>query len=104
MTEQILTAVFPESVREEIIDALIALEEVSGFNLSAIDGYSRQHSHYDISEQVTGYRRLCRLEVVHPREHQSMLLSSLSSAASASHLHYWVTPVLDSGVCGSQVS
>lgn len=102
MTQQMLTAVFPEAIRDEVIDALIGLTDITGFNLSAIDGYSREHSQYDISEQVTGYRRMCRLEVAHPQEHQALLIAALSGAASGSHLHYWVTPVLESGVTGKQ--
>lgn len=97
MTEQMLTAVFPEAIRDEVIDALIGLQEITGFNLSAIDGYSREHSQYDIGEQVTGYRRMCRLEVAHLQEHQALLLSALAGVASASHLHYWIMPLLDSG-------
>ncbi len=100
MTQQLLTAVFPGSLKDEVVDALIALEDISGFSLCDIDGYSREHSQYDIAEQVAGYRRMCRLEVMHLQAQQDALLSALAQTSAASHLRYWISPVLASGTLG----
>lgn len=93
MSEQLLVAVFSKDIRDDVIDALIALQDISGFNMEAIDGYSREHSKYDLQEQVAGYRRLYRVEVLHGEEQESQLLTALGSVASASHIRYWIMPL-----------
>ncbi|TGD74843.1 DUF3240 domain-containing protein [Mangrovimicrobium sediminis] len=94
---QVLVAIVSEGIRDDLIDALIELPEISGFNLQAIDGYSREHSQYDLREQVAGYRRLCRVEVMHAEEHQAALLARLNTVSAASPIRYWITPLLGCG-------
>ncbi len=98
MNKQILTAVFSDEIRDEVIDAMMNLEVLSGFTLGAVDGYSREHSRYDIREQVAGYRRMCRIEVMHGEDQEQMLLAALQEAGRASHVRYWISPVSRSGV------
>ena len=100
MTEQLLVAIAAESIREDLVDALISLESVSGFSLATIDGYSRSHSEYDLKEQVAGYRRLCRLEVLHRPDQQATLLQALQAVCEASPVRYWITPVTEGGHLG----
>ncbi len=97
MNEQLLVAMFSEGIRDDLIDALIQLEEVSGFSMQAIDGYSREHSQYDLREQVAGYRRLCRVEILHEVEHEAALLAALEAVCSASPIRYWITPLQSAG-------
>ncbi|PLW67207.1 DUF3240 family protein [Pseudohalioglobus lutimaris] len=99
--EQLLTVIFSDEIKDDIVDSLIAMEALSGFSLSRIDGYSRQHSQYDVKEQVAGYRQMWRAEVVHRVEQQVALLRSLEETARASHLRYWVTPLSASGTLGA---
>jgi hypothetical protein len=100
MNEQLLVVVASEKIREDLVDALIGLEEISGFNLGTIGGYSREHSEYDLGEQVAGYRRLCRLEILHREDQQATLLAALEAACGASPLRYWITPLIASGHLG----
>jgi hypothetical protein len=101
MKYQLLTAVFSESIKDDVVDALIALENISGFSMTATDGYSRRHSQYDLREQVAGYRRLCRAEVVHPEAQEHALLATLESLCGASHIRYWITSLASAGQLGS---
>ncbi|KAA1193065.1 DUF3240 domain-containing protein [Pseudohalioglobus sediminis] len=98
MNKQILTAVFSEEIKDEIIDTMMSLEVVSGFTLGAVHGYSREHSRYDIKEQVAGHRRMCRIEVMHGEDQEQVLLAALQDAGKASHVRYWISPVSGSGV------
>ena len=98
MTEQVLTAIFSDDIKDEIIDTLMALQGLSGFSLGQIDGYSRKHSQYDLKEQVAGYRRMWRAEVLHRHEQERELLLALEETSRASHLRYWVMPLQ---VCGT---
>ncbi len=100
MKEQLLTAVFSDDVKDDVIDALIAMEALSGFSLSRIDGYSREHSQFDVSEQVAGHRRMCRIEVLHEATLEEELLTTLGAAVRASHLRYWLTALAGSGTLG----
>ena len=97
MNTQLLVAVFSEEIRDDLIDALIGLDDISGFNMESIDGYSREHSRYDLREQVAGYRRLCRLEVLHDEEQQQALLATLGQACAAGHVRYWIMPLTAAG-------
>ncbi|MBN7795950.1 DUF3240 family protein [Parahaliea mediterranea] len=97
MTEQLLVAIFSEGIRDDLIDALVQLDEVSGFSLQAIDGYSREHSQYDVREQVAGYRRMCRVEVLHCARHEPALLASLRAVCGASPIRYWIAPLQSAG-------
>jgi predicted metal-dependent hydrolase len=97
MNEQVLVAMFSAGIRDHLIDALIGLPEISGFSMETIDGYSREHSQYDLREQVAGFRRLCRVEVLHSREHEAVLLEALRQVCSGSPIRYWITPLLSAG-------
>ena len=55
---QLLVMMVPGDLRDDVIDSLISGEGISGFNMTTIAGYSREHSQYDLREQVEGYRQL----------------------------------------------
>ncbi len=100
MKYQLLTAIFSDSIKDDVVDALIALEDISGFSMCATDGYSRRHSQYDLREQVVGYRRQCRAEVMHREMQEPALLAALESLCAASHIRYWITPLTTAGELG----
>lgn len=85
-----------------MVDALMMSEAVSGFTMSAVDGFSRQHSRYDVAEQVAGYRRMCRVEIRQNAEDQPELLATLARAAGSERIQYWVTPLLCAGSLGGE--
>ena len=97
MSTQILVAIIPENLRDDVVDALIQLAQISGFSMQAIEGYSREHSQYDLREQVAGHRRMYRLEVMHSPEQQGELLDALETHCTASPVRYWITPLLGWG-------
>ena len=102
MKYQLLTAIFSEEIKDDVVDALIALEDISGFSMSTTDGYSRRHSQYDVREQVAGYRRLCRVEVVHLEAQETALLATLETLCTACHIRYWLTALAGAGQLGSE--
>jgi hypothetical protein len=94
---QLLVVMVPEDMRDDIIDVLIGCVGISGFNMQSIAGYSREHSQYDLREQVQGHRQLCKFEVLHEPEQQAQLLAALRPASSATHIRYWILPVMEEG-------
>lgn len=100
MIFQLLIVLVPSTIKEDMIDALIQHEAISGFNLWEINGYSRQHSQYSQGEQVAGYRKLHRFEIMHRTEQETGLMNLLDRICSASHARYWIVPITASGQLG----
>lgn len=98
MTETfIFTLNVPTSLKDEIVDQLISLPNLTGFNLKQINGYSREHSLFDISEQVEGYRTFYQFEVLITSNEVSNLKDRLKPVCETAKLRYWLTPVIESG-------
>ena len=98
MPEQfLLSVVTPLQLRDQVVDALIACEFISGFSLANIAGYSRDHAHYRLLEQVEGYEEFARFEVIHGAEHQAALLEALRPLCAPAGCRYTITPVIRSG-------
>lgn len=102
MQQQLLVLVVADELRDDIIDVLMARPAISGFNLSPIAGYSREHSRFNLREQVEGHRKMSRFEVLHDRQQEEELLSSLQAVCAESHARYWILPLAASGQLGSQ--
>jgi hypothetical protein len=98
MTEElILTLNVPSSLKDEIVDRLISLQSITGFNLTKMSGYSKEHSLYDISEQVEGYRELYQFEVLIASDEVNNLKNRLNPICQPAKLRYWLTPVIENG-------
>ena len=98
MTDVLLfTLHVPASLKDEIIDQLISLPNLTGFNLNKMSGYSKEHSLFDISEQVEGYRAFYQFEVLIDSNEVSMLKACLNPVCQPAKLRYWLTPVIESG-------
>jgi len=95
--DQILVLIAPVEMKDDLVDVLMEIDFISGFSLSLIDGYSREHSHYDINEQVEGYRKFYRFEVLHRQQEQEKVLTSLKKDCSNGSVRYWILPVINEG-------
>ncbi len=94
---QLLVIVVPREIKDDVVDTLMELEDISGFNLAKIAGYSAEHSQFNVREQVEGYRELYRFEVMHTQSQQKLLLDSLSTVCAGPRLRYWIVPVIEQG-------
>nr|WP_114327581.1 DUF3240 family protein [Candidatus Colwellia aromaticivorans] len=98
MTEVLMfTLNVPTSLKDEIIDQLISLPNLSGFNLQKISGYSKEYSLFDISEQVEGYKAFFQFEVLIASSEVSKLKECLKPVYQPAKLRYWLTPVIENG-------
>lgn len=96
-SSQVFVLVCPDSLREDIIDTLMSLPAISGFTLTAAMGFSAEHAHFNLREQVEGCRAFTRFEVVFDSESLELLLETLSAAVGSEPLRYWI---LDAPSCG----
>jgi len=94
---QILVLITPLEIKDDLVDVLMNLDLISGFSLALIDGYSQEHSHYNINEQVEGHRKFYRFEILHSQKDEDNILNSLRAAGSNQHVRYWVLPVKSNG-------
>lgn len=96
--ERLLIAIVPNMLKDDLVDSLMTHNDLSGFSLSKIQGFSRAHSHFNLQEQVEGYRDFYRFEVLHQAEDTEVLCDLLSSISAQQNIRYWILPLLDSGV------
>ncbi|HBO13986.1 MAG TPA: DUF3240 domain-containing protein [Halieaceae bacterium] len=94
---RLLVLMVPKERRDDFVDALIGQEALSGFTLLPALGYSREHSHFSIPEQVAGYREFDRFEVLVEAGALAGLLQQLSATSGSERLRYWVSPVKAEG-------
>lgn len=95
--ELIFTVISPNELKDDIVDRLMNLDAISGFNLTRISGYSKKHSSYNIEEQVQGYRDLTRFDVLVKVQDVEKLKLHLSGLSPRSKLRYWQTYINESG-------
>ena len=94
---QLLVMMVPGEIKDDVVDTLIACDGISGFNMETIAGYSKEHSKYNLREQVEGYREFFEFEVMHRPEQEQFLLCSLRPVCESAHIRYWILPVLKQG-------
>lgn len=92
-----LILIAPDEIKDDIVDQLIGLSQLSGFSLSEINGYSREHSHFDIREQVEGYRKFHRFEIFLDSNETAAVLTALKPVCASAAVRYWILPVLTAG-------
>ena len=97
MSEQVIfTLNVPTDLKDDVVDKLITFSNITGFNLIKINGYSKEHSQYDIGEQVEGYRAIYQIEVLIFLKDIEQLKASLNPICQPAKLKYWITPVIQS--------
>lgn len=95
--EQLLIFIVPTELEDNIIDMLMLQPKLSGFNIKSIKGFSQEHSHFNMVEQVQGYRELSQFEILTNDESTEPLLQKLKPICSALKIRYWFIPVIESG-------
>ncbi len=96
--ELLLIAIVPSEVKDDLVDALMEYEKLSGFSLSKIQGYSRAHSRYSLREQVEGHREFFRFELLHQPSDTAELRALLGKVSAMTSIRYWILPLVESGI------
>ncbi|GAC27389.1 DUF3240 family protein [Brumicola pallidula] len=93
-----LVAIVPEDLKDKVVDVLMTETSLSGFSLAKIQGFSKAHSHYNVTEQVEGYRNFYRFEILHLADNTEQLCQLLSKTNSDKRIRYWILPLIAAGV------
>lgn len=102
--KQLLVLITPHHIKDDVVDTLMAQDYLSGFSLINICGFSREHSQYNLKEQVEGYREFYKFEVMHQQADQAALLAAVASACRHDPCRYWIVPLATSGVLGANAA
>ncbi|WP_439101402.1 DUF3240 family protein [Congregibacter sp.] len=98
--DALLVLLVPQPRRDDVVDALMSMEAVSGFSVTDAAGFSRAHSQLNRRELVQGYGDYERFEVLCDEETRRDLFQALKDVAGRDHFRYWVMPVLEDGTVG----
>lgn len=90
--QQLLVLIVADELQDDIVDSLILLEDISGFTLSTIEGYSREHSQFNLRELVEGHRKMSRFEILHDSAQETEILAVLGAACGDRQARYWISP------------
>lgn len=97
---ELLVLIAPANRRDELVDTLMACENVAGFTRSPAAGFSRHHSHFSLRESVQGYVDQERFEVVCDKEVVDDLLKRFECLAGRDQFYFWSTPLSREGTLG----
>ena len=92
--DHLLTFIVAREARDRVIDLLMGDESITGFTAADCQGFSREHSNYDIGEQIAGARRVVRFEVLADRSALLALRTKLREQRAVSKgAPAWITTV-----------
>ena len=90
MKTMLVLNITPE-LEDELIDYLLSLKEITGFNSYPIKGHG-EHSHLSISEQVSGRQKRIQFELILEAENVSLVLQNLGTEVGTG-IKYWQLPL-----------
>ncbi len=97
MNDVLFTFIVPELLKDDVVDVLTTQDYISGFNLIGMNGYSQQHRHFSVREQVLGFRELNKFEVIIDMAQKALLIEALREVCGPAKLRYWLAPILETG-------
>lgn len=96
--EYLVTINVPPILEEAVVDCLLAIESADGFSSLAVNAHTSEHQNLSLAEQVAGRQKQIRFQMYIPEQQLGVLIRQLKHCFSGSGIHYWVLPVLESGV------
>jgi hypothetical protein len=93
----LITIVVVPTIEDMVVDWLLEREEISGFTSHAVDGHGSSAHSMSVGEQVAGRRKQVMFQFYLPEPLMSGVVEGLTDDFRGTGLHYWVTPVVNSG-------
>ncbi len=97
---QLMVVLVPWRLHGDVVDALMGLDDISGFTSAETAGFSRDHSDFDVAEQVDGARRFSRFEILHERAQRAGILAAIEPLVGRERVRYWVVELVEAGRLG----
>ncbi len=97
-TQEILLSIIASpSVEENLVDWLLATDEVSGFTSFPVNGHGNSIHSMSLAEQVSGSRRKILFQTHLPQPQALQLVEKMKKDFSNCDIHYWMAPLLGAG-------
>ncbi|MFK5947542.1 MAG: DUF3240 family protein [Methylococcales bacterium] len=96
--QYLVTINVPPLLEEAMVDCLLAIESADGFSSLVVSAHGSEHEALSLAEQVAGRKKQIRFQMYVPEQQLEVLIGLLKKDFSGAGLHYWVMPVLESGV------
>ena len=100
---QMLTINCSPAIEDDLIDALLAIEGVTGFTVLKAQGHGPVGA-MSIAEQVAGRRQRVQVQITLPATRVKNCLRQLADALPSPDIMYWITPVLGFGRLGDAMA
>lgn len=98
MTEQcLLTLTIAPAIEENLVDWLLENYGQVGFSSFPVNGHSNSAEGLSLAEQVAGRQKQIRFQIYLASERVPAVLEQLRRDFFGVGLHYWVSPVLETG-------
>ncbi len=96
--QYLVTINVPPLLEEAMVDCLLTVESSNGFSSLAVSAHGSEHETLSLAEQVAGRKKQIRFQMYVPEEQLEVLIGVLKKDFLGAGLHYWVMPVLESGI------
>ena len=93
----LISIVVAPTIEDTVVDWLLEENHIPGFTSFAVDGHGSSTHSMSIGEQVAGRKKQVLFQFYLPESEMAGVVDGLKSSFGGTGLHYWVTPVLDSG-------
>jgi spore coat polysaccharide biosynthesis predicted glycosyltransferase SpsG len=99
MSGVLIKLLIDEGVFSVVADSLLVYEKAHiEFKTLSIRSYSNENELEEIEEQVAGYLAKVQVEIMTTQENYTNILAYLRDQHPRLQCHYFITPVLESGV------
>ena len=95
--QYLITITVPPALEESVVDWLLAVDSHAGFTSFPVHGHSSLADNLTLAEQVSGRKQQVRFQIHLPSAGLSQFIDRLRQDFNGSGLHYWVSPVVESG-------
>jgi hypothetical protein len=100
MEQVLITLVAPQALEGQLLEALLEQSSIESFSSSPARGHGAQGPRMSVGEQVAGWRREVRVEVLVDQQRRQEVLQALRGCFRTRSIRYWVSPVLTEGDLG----
>lgn len=100
LSQQVLiTLTVPPSIEESVVDWLLQFNDHAGFTSHRANGHSSRVEGLNLAEQVAGRKEQIRFQMHIPSADLARFIHALKTDFTGAGLHYWVTPLIETGHC-----
>ena len=97
MVEFNLTLLCPPALEENLLDALLMMPEITLFTSARAAAHGVSHARLNANEQVLGFAVMTQIQALFHEADRAKVLAGLKVTCAGTGLHYWLTPVTETG-------